>query len=208
MKGQTDLVRNLVGVAQQGDGDIRQAAELAGKLTGGAALGHAEAYDDRQIGGDLGFFQDLVQLFEGVDDEVAHAVIEIGLADGFAALDRVHEGQMGGGEQPTHQLDLVQRGDVEMADAGGPKALQDIRIGIGFNGIQAGAGEMLEKLGGALGQRFGVHALHRLVRAQGLNHIFERVANRLRPASRASANFFGDELTPAAIAPVSGSASL
>ena len=79
------------------------AAELAGQRAGRAAFRHSEAHDDGEVLRIPGFLEDLVQLLEGVDDEVAHAIVEIGRADRFAALDRVHEGEMARREHVAHQ---------------------------------------------------------------------------------------------------------
>ena len=64
---------------------------------------------------------------DGIEDEVAHAVLRPRLADGAAGLDRVHEVDDGIGEHVAHQAHFRQRCAVEMAHAAIPQRAQHRR---------------------------------------------------------------------------------
>ena len=81
----------------------------------------ADAHQQVEIGrGDAvarGCADDLVELFERIEAEGLHAMLEIGLGDGFLGLHRMHEAEHGLGQRFVHQPDLGDRCDVIMRDA-------------------------------------------------------------------------------------------
>ena len=81
----------------------------------------AQAHQQVEVGrGDAvgrGGADDLVELFERVEAEGAHAVVEIGLGDRFLGLDRVHEAQGRLRQRLGDQPHFAERGDVIMGDA-------------------------------------------------------------------------------------------
>ena len=73
----------------------------------------------------------------------AHAEL-IGAADGVARLDRMHEVQVRVGDR-RRVLDLGQRGDVEMADAGAVQRADQEDGAVRLVGVGDVAGELVEK---------------------------------------------------------------
>ena len=63
---------------------------------------------------------DLVQLLDAVEAERLHAMIEIGLGNGFLGLHRVHEAEHRFGQSLVDEPDFTDRGDVIVRDAGYP----------------------------------------------------------------------------------------
>ncbi len=128
---------------------MRLGAELVGQRQVGAFARGRQANDQVQVGGIAGGLQDFRQLFVRIEAEGAHTVIGIGLRNGGAALDRVHEGQAGARQGRTDELDFVERRDVERAHAGAPQGFKHPRRRIGFDGVKDIALEVgLEPLGG------------------------------------------------------------
>ena len=118
--------------------------------------GHADADQQVEVGRrnaiGRGRADDLLQLFLGVEAEGAHAISEIGFADRFNSLHRMHEAYHGARQSLSDQAHLGDRGDVIMRHARVPQDLQQIRRGIGLHGIERPARKLLhEEAGGAPG---------------------------------------------------------
>ncbi len=161
MERQTDLGRDLGASLQQSGGVIRRGAELAGQVVDGLTFRHGQTHHQRQIGGVAGLGQDLVQLGEAVEHEVAHAIVEIGRADGGARLDRMHEMDRRVRHHRTHLADFGHRSGVEMGNAAIDEMLEHLGVGIAFHSIQHVAGKAVEEGARLLAQLFGAGADHR-----------------------------------------------
>ncbi len=100
----------------------------------------------------------------GVEGEGAHAVVEIGRADGRAALHRVHEGDPGAGGVGPHALDLGERGDIEGLDSLGRQTFDDPRRRVGLHRIEDVAGKALPEPASRYGQGAAPHQGDRALR--------------------------------------------
>ncbi len=137
----------LVGRPASGEQQARRLmhidAELAGQRIGRPLGRDAEAHDEVQVPRTAGRLEDLGQLFMGVEREGLHAVVGIGPRDRSAALHRMHEGHGRPGGGLRHQVDLVQRSDVETARARLPQSLDDPRGWIGLYRVKDVAFEVV-----------------------------------------------------------------
>ena len=130
------VLGGAAGGQQQGGGVVHLDAELARQAVGRALGLHAHADDQVQVLGLAGGVQDLGQLFVGVEREGLHAVVEVRGRDGGAALDRVHEGHARARGLVGHQLDFVQRRDVERPHAGLRQLTDHPRRRIGLHRVE------------------------------------------------------------------------
>ena len=97
VEADAERVGRLAGGEQQRLHLVRLGAELGGEAELGMLRADPQADEQVEVGrGDAvgrGGADDLLQLVERVEAEGAHAVLEIGLGDGFLGLHRVHEAQ-------------------------------------------------------------------------------------------------------------------
>jgi hypothetical protein len=126
--------------------ELRSQAELA-------VIGrHADAHTQIEVLRAAGSANDLVELFQRVEREGAHAVIEIGFRDRLLGLDRVHEAQGRAGQSLSDQPHFGDRRDVVMRDPAVPQDLQQVRRGIRLDRIDGPARKLLhEESGGPPG---------------------------------------------------------
>ena len=93
---------------------------------------------------------DLGQLLDRIEAEGANAMREIGFGDRRRGLHRMHEAQHRLGQEAAHQPHLRDGGDVVMGDARIPQHADQLRRGVGLDGIEHLARELLdEETGGA-----------------------------------------------------------
>ena len=131
MEADAERVGRLAGGEQQRLHVARVGAELGGKAELRMVRADADAHQQVEIArGNAvgrGRADDLVQLFERVEAEGLHAMLEIGLGDGFLGLHRVHEAEHRLGQSFVDQADLADRRDVVMRDARVPQDPQQVR---------------------------------------------------------------------------------
>ena len=130
------------------------AAELGSQRKLGIFRGHAQPHAQAQVSRRLARFRvaagidDLCQLFCGIEAESAHAVFEIGFADGGRRLYRVHEAQHSLRQQGAHQTHLSNRGDIVMRHPCIPQDLDEVRGRVRLHRIEHLARKLLDKEAG------------------------------------------------------------
>ena len=145
----------------------------APNLDGEAELGmfRADADADEQVEvgrGDAvgrGRADDLLQLLDRVEAEGLHAMLEIGLGDGFLGLHRVHEAQHRLGQRLVDQAHLADRGDVVMRDARVPQDLQQVGRRVRLHRIERAARKLLDEEAGSAARGVRTQQRDRLNRA-------------------------------------------
>ncbi|MCY1170694.1 hypothetical protein D9M73_107810 [compost metagenome] len=143
MEADAERIRCLASAEQQFLGLTRCRAEFRREAQLAMLRRHAKADAQRQVFGVIGRVDDLLQLFHAVERKRLHAIVEIGRADRFGCLDRVHEAQGRLGERFRNQTHFRDRRDVEMGDARIPQNLQELRRRIRFHGIHRTTRELL-----------------------------------------------------------------
>ena len=136
-------------------------ARLGAELGGEAELGmlRADPQADQQVeigrrdAVRRGRADDLLQLLERIEAEGLHAMLEIGLGDGFLGLHRVHEARAPPPAASRHQAHFADRGDVIMRDALVPQDPQQVRRRIGLDRIERPARETSRRRSGRRGAR-------------------------------------------------------
>ena len=150
-------------------------SELARQVVG-AALRHSEAHEqaERRRRADQpdrhGLLQDFLELLGAVEREIGDVVLVIRGMDRVARLDRVHEMDLGAGQQLADERDLGQRGTVEMAHAAGPHRAQNARLRIAFDRVENIAGKCCDKAARCGSDRCWPQAHERLRRPLARDH--------------------------------------
>ena len=144
MEGDAELLGRLPRLDQQARGLGAGDAELALERDLAVLGGNGDAHPQREVAAAAGLLGDLLQLVLAVEREAAHAELGERAADGRARLDRVHEVQVRVGDG-RRILDLGQRGDVEMADAGAVQRAQQEHRAVRLVGVSHVTGEVLQE---------------------------------------------------------------
>ena len=140
---ETQLGGNLARLDQKLRGLLAVHAELALQRNAAVDRRHRDAHPQQQVAGAAGRLDDLVELVLAIERERAHAEL-VGAANGVPRLHRMHEVQVGVGDR-RRILDLGQRGDVEMADAGAIQRADQEDGAVRLVGVGDVTGKLLEE---------------------------------------------------------------
>src|SRR5580658_4916718 len=184
MEAQAEPSRDRARAAQQVDGLFERGAEFTGEVIGRLALGHRQSDKEAEVGRPIGRGNDLVDLFDRIEREIAHAIVEIGLTDEGGGLDRVHVMDLRFGEKLADEPDLARRGAVEMPDAAAPERAQHGRLRVAFYRIEHVTGKVGDEARRGRFENMRANAIDRLDRAQLGNELIDRWHGRYRHRNR------------------------
>ncbi len=130
---------------------------------------------DHQVRVALGFLADFFKLFGGINHIMINSEHPIGIADGIAAFDRMHEIGLHPRELPPHDRDFLRRSRVKMTHSAFVKISHDLRMRIAFHRIQDVSREHFDKALRCFSKNIGSKAIHRIGRLEFLNNIERRI---------------------------------
>ena len=174
MEGQAGRCPRRLDLVQQLGGFLGTATIFAGHFQQRAAQLRHQPHEDAQLFRGAGFGQQLVELCLAVHHEIGNAVFFESQLRLAGQAHRRHEVADGVREKIFDDLDLAQRGGVEMPDARRPQLLDGDGMGIGLDGIQHIAGKPGQKNVGGGGEFVRIDQVKRLTWPQAFNGLQRR----------------------------------